>query len=110
MSRNPPAPPDHLSKRSKAWWREMVKTYELDDPPAKELLRRAAEAMDCADRARAQVEQDGPTFRTRYGEIRPHPAVAMERDARIAIARLLRELRVLDAPDDPRPGRLGRTS
>ncbi len=27
-------------------------------------------------------ERDGLNYTTRYGEIRPHPAVAMERDAR----------------------------
>ena len=104
------APPGHLSTRAKGYWRAMSKTYELADPPAQELLRRCCEAMDRADQAREEVDRDGATFKTRYGEIRPHPAVAIERDARTAIARLLRELRVLDSPEDPRPGRLGRSS
>ena len=88
----------------------MLRTFELDDPPALELLRRCCEAMDSADDARAEIVRDGASYVTRHNEIRPHPAVARERDARIAVARFLRELRVTDPPQDSRPPRTGRPS
>jgi hypothetical protein len=87
-----------------------VSEFAIDDAPGLELLRRCCEASDRADMAREEVERDGATFRTRFGEIRAHPAVAVERDARNAVRQLLRELRVTDPPDDARIGRLGRMS
>lgn len=104
------APPKHLSARSRAFWRQMLAEYAIDDAPGLELLRRACEASDRADSAREEIDRDGATFRTRFDEIRVHPAVAVERDARNALRQLLRELRVTDPPDDPRLGRLGRLS
>jgi P27 family predicted phage terminase small subunit len=104
------APPQHLSARSKAFWRRLTGEYVITDAPGLELLRRACEASDRADSAREEIEGDGATFRTRFGEIRVHPAIAVERDARNALRQLLRELRVTAPPDDPRIGRLGRMS
>lgn len=103
-------PPEHLSARSSAFWRAVVADYLIEDAPGLELLRRACEAMDRADEARAVLEREGLTFTSRYGELRPHPCVAVERDARVAVARLLRELRVTEPPEDDRPPRLGRRS
>jgi hypothetical protein len=39
----------------------------------------------------------------RHDEIRPHPAVSIERDSAIRFARLLRELGLGDEPADSRP-------
>jgi phage terminase small subunit len=67
-----------------------------------ELLRRLCEAMDRADEARALLAADGLTTVDRYGQVKPHPAVNIERDARIAIARLIRELRLAGDESEPR--------
>jgi hypothetical protein len=42
--------------------------------------------------AREAIKKDGPYFRDRYGQLRPHPAITVERDCRIGFARLVREL------------------
>ena len=103
----PPRAPSHLSDRSRKFWRKVSSGWVLD-APAYELLRRCCEAMDRADEARQILNDEGLTFKTRYGEVRPHPAVAIERDARLAVARLLRELALDEAPEPPRPPRKGR--
>ena len=101
--------PKHLSARSRQIYRTVVDDYDLTgEPHALEVLRLALEALDRADEARQMVADEGITFRNRFGELRPHPAVAIERDARLAAWRGFRELS-LDAGDyvDPRPPRVG---
>jgi P27 family predicted phage terminase small subunit len=106
MKKRVPTPPYHLSTRCKAWWKSVVRDFELEDHHL-HLLRLCAEALDRCEEARAILGEDGITFRDDRGNVRSHPAVQIEKDARIAVARLLRELS-LDAdaaPDAPRPVR-----
>ena len=102
-----PSAPAHLSARASALWRQIVGDYMLAGHQL-ELLRRACEASDRADQAREQIEAEGLTELDRFGQRKPHPCVAIERDARLAIARLLRELALdVEDPDDARPPRIG---
>ena len=55
--------------------------------------------------ARALVAKEGLTTTNRHGELRPHPAIAIEVASRTAFARCLRELALTDEPDN-RPPRL----
>ena len=106
----PAEPPAHLSPPMTAFWNAVVDHYVLDDPPALELLRRACEASDRADQAREVIDREGPTIVTRHGEVKVHPAVAVERDARTAVRQFLRELRITDPPaEDRHASRLGGT-
>jgi P27 family predicted phage terminase small subunit len=90
MSETTPRPPSHL-KRSKALWRALVAEHAFEVQEL-ELLRRACEASDRADEARALLAADGLVVRDRYGQVKPHPAAVIERDSRTALARMLREL------------------
>ena len=108
MSKPSTSPPPHLSARSKVFWRLMVNDYALDDPPARELLMRCCDSMDRADSARTILSEEGLTVTDRYGQVKPHPAAGLELQSRTAVARLLRELRVLDPPEEERPPRMGR--
>jgi phage terminase small subunit len=103
-----PKPPGHLSAASKRWWAAVVADFELGDHH-RELLTLACEARDRGEQARKLLAKDGPVFVDRFGAPRAHPAVAIERDSRTAFARLVRELRLDDEPEDPdvRPPRLG---
>src|SRR5687768_2067225 len=90
MRRSGPTPPEHLSDRCRKWWRSVVSDFELELHHL-HLLRLAAEAIDRAEEARAILADEGIVVRT--GEtVKAHPAVAIERDARLAAARLIREL------------------
>jgi phage terminase small subunit len=66
------------------------------------LLTLAAEAWDQAVAAREELAKVGTYFADRFGQPKAHPAVAVERDARIAFARLVRELD-LDSDHSPDP-------
>jgi len=99
----PPEPPKHLSKDARSWWRKVTGEYQMEDHHLR-LLRLACEAWDRGQAAREALAVNGLTFTDRFGTPKPRPEVAVERDSRIAYARLLRELALdVSAPDDSRP-------
>jgi P27 family predicted phage terminase small subunit len=100
-----PPPPVHLSPATQQWWRKVLRDYQLE-PHHLELLTLCCEARDRAEEARKILAAEGVTFRDDRGNVRAHPANAIERDARLAVARLLRELD-LDFTEAP-AGRRGR--
>jgi P27 family predicted phage terminase small subunit len=86
------APPEHLSESTAGWWRQVMRDYALE-PHHQRLLQMACEAWDRSQQARAEIAAHGAvTFKDERGAIKAHPAVAIERDARVAFARLVREL------------------
>jgi len=98
-----PQAPSHLSPSARQWWEIVVRDYILAEHHLR-LLQLACEAWDRAQEARAQLEDEGLTVSGAQG-IRPHPCVAIERDARLAVARLVRELDLDVEP--PVPDRVG---
>jgi P27 family predicted phage terminase small subunit len=99
-----PQPPTHLSSSAKQWWQATVETYVLQEHHLR-LLQLACEAWDRAQEARTQIDREGLTVPGREGGVRPHPAVAIERDARLAVARLVRELDLdVEPPPSERNG------
>jgi len=71
------------------------------------LLTLAAEAWDSGRQARETLAESGTFYNNKAGEPRAHPAVAVERDCRIAYARLMRELDLDGYPEsDFRPLRI----
>lgn len=100
-----PEAPSHLSEATKRWWDQVVTDYELE-PHHLRLLRLAAEAWDRGQEAREAINKNGLTFFDRFGTPKARPEVAIERDSRIAFARLLRELCLdLEEPAEARPPR-----
>jgi hypothetical protein len=68
------------------------------------LLQLACEAWDRAEQARELLLQHGLTFVDRFGQPHARPEIAIERDSRIAFARLLRELNLdIEPPAANRP-------
>jgi len=112
MTTNPPTTdvpdaPEHLSERAQMLWIGTVADNAFG-PHQLELLRRALEASDRADEARERLKAEGLTTTDRYGQLKPHPAVNIERDARLAEARLIRDLAIEPGvPEESRPVRIG---
>jgi phage terminase small subunit len=97
--------PRHLSKSSRAFWRAVAARYELDEHHVV-ILTLLCEAIDRCEEARAALAANGTTFIDRFNQPRARPEVAIERDSRIAVARLTRELGLDVEPTTPRePGR-----
>jgi P27 family predicted phage terminase small subunit len=94
--------PSHLKIETAAWWVSVHDDYSLEAHHTR-LLTLAAESWDRCQQAREAVDKDGITVKTADGGLKAHPAIAIERDARLAFARLVRELD-LDV-DPPSSGR-----
>ncbi len=82
-------------------WREMGGDFEQWDSAGLAALRSALEAHQRARQARLAIDKDGQVWRDRFGQLRPHPLLAVERDARAAFLAALRTLRLLD-PEESR--------
>jgi P27 family predicted phage terminase small subunit len=91
MKAKSPKAPAHLSDSTRVGWRSVVSEYQLE-PHHLRLLQAAAECWDRLQQARELLARDGLVIEGREGGMRPHPAAAIERDSRIAFARLIREL------------------
>lgn len=96
--------PTHLSAPTRRWIKQILADFELESFHFR-LLVKAADAWDRSEQAREQIAADGITVPDRYGVLKAHPAVAIERDSRLAFARLLRELALDAAAPDSRPPR-----
>jgi len=95
--------PPHLSDATREWWRSVVSEYDLE-PHHLRLLTLAGEAWDRCRQAREALAESGLIYEDRFGQPRARPEVAIERDSRIAFARLLRELGLdIQEPGDSRP-------
>jgi len=103
-----PRAPAHLRPSTRKWWRTTAEDYQLE-PHHLKVLTLAAEALDRCEEAREAITAaGGPFTKDRFGQPRAHPAVSVERDARLSFARLLRELGLDDyEPPAPRPKRIG---
>ncbi len=99
-----PRPPRHLRPATKRWWREVVAEFDLESHHLR-LLQAAAESWDRLQAAREVLDKSGVSYVDRFGAPRARPEVAIERDSRVAFARLCRELRLDDVPppDGVRP-------
>jgi P27 family predicted phage terminase small subunit len=91
MTTKHPPPPAHLSASTKKWWKSVVAEFLLEEHH-RHLLKLACEALDRAEGARETLATLGTTYTDRFGAPRARPEVAIERDARISFARLVREL------------------
>jgi P27 family predicted phage terminase small subunit len=95
--------PKHLRPETRKWWRTVMDTYTDFDSHHVRLLTLAGESWDRGVEARERIAKDGAYLTDRWGQLRAHPAVAVERDSRIAFARILRELALDVATPDSRP-------
>ena len=95
--------PKHLRPETQKWVRSVMRTWQLEQHHVK-LLVLAAESFDRACEARETLATSGLTYIDKRGIPRAHPAVNIERDAKVIFARLLRELALdVEPPAESRP-------
>ena len=96
--------PSHLDAATAKWWRAVHEDFQLEQHHTR-LLTLAAEAWDRTQQARAVLDTEGLTYVDRFEAPRARPEIAVERDSRLAFARLIRELDLDCEPpsEAPRP-------
>jgi len=91
-------PPSHLEEPEQALFRQLIAEYQIDDAASISLLATAMEAHMRMRHARERIALDGEVVKNRFNELRAHPSVAVERDARDAYLRAMRALRLEPKP------------
>lgn len=100
-----PKPPPGLSPAAGRFWTALRREYGIADAGGLALLEVAARAWQRAEAARAEIDAEGVVTRDRWGQAKPHPACAVERDARAQVIAALRALNLDLEPTHSRPGR-----
>lgn len=103
--KNNPTPPKQLSREAKAWWRKLSDEYCLDDEAGKLLLQTALEAFDRMRQAQGVISEGGPTIKDRFEQMKAHPLLTVERDARSQMIQALKSLNLDVEPLRDAPGR-----
>jgi P27 family predicted phage terminase small subunit len=103
--------PSHLSAPSRAWMATILEQVgEAGTETDHKLLILAAEALDTAATARRLVSREGICVTDRFGAPKPHPAVAILRDARNSFSRIVAQLGLDVHEEPPQEGYRGRNS
>lgn len=92
-------PPDHLEASEAELWRAIIDDYLFADAASLALLAAALEARQRMRRCREAVDRDGETVVDRFKQVKGHPLLAAERDARSAFLAGMRMLN-LDVTGD----------
>jgi hypothetical protein len=87
----PSIPPRHLSRRMKAFWKLIFATRKLE-PHEEAIFLNACLSFDRAEAARKVLQKEGLTYTDRFGQPRPRPEIAIERDSRLLFAKLVKQL------------------
>jgi hypothetical protein len=92
------ATPTHLGAEGTALWERLRADYTIEDAAGLALLRSVCECRERITEMRARIAKDGPLQPDRWGVLKAHPGLAIERDSRVAMTAALRALRL--APGD----------
>jgi P27 family predicted phage terminase small subunit len=98
-----PKAPDHLSAKARKLFASIVDRYDLEDEEVATLVL-ALEAYDQAATARRRLKDDGQIVEDRFGQMKPHPAVAIHRDALATWRQLVTLLGIPADDEDDRQG------
>jgi phage terminase small subunit len=84
-------PPDYLKPATRDWMNYVLSEYSLDQHHFR-LLTLAAEAWETGQAARAEIAKHGAVYLDRFNAPRKRPEVSIQAEARIAFAKIIREL------------------
>ena len=98
-------PPKRLSHEARRFWRKIAEEYGIDDDAGMLVLTVAFEAFDRMREAQGQITKDGTTIVDRFGQVKMHPLLPVERDARAQFLAGIKALNLDLEPLADSPGR-----
>src|SRR5262245_9792445 len=102
-----PRPPSTLGDAGRAYWKSVQAEFAVE-PHQLDLLESACLQLDRAETARQFVERGGLLLPDRFKQLKPNPAVEIERQAHLAFLRISRELGLdISIPESRGPRRPG---
>ncbi len=84
-------PPTHLSKAAQSRWKTILGEWALGDTDLL-VLESALEAFDRMRQAQRILKKAGLTTKDRFGQVKPHSCIGVERDSRAAWLRAIKQL------------------
>jgi len=92
-----------LKLPTRKWINKVKSTWQLGDHHERIIIL-AGQAWDRAQAAKICVDTDGLRIKDRFGQMKPHPMIEVERQSMLAFARLVREVGLdLGEADPGRP-------
>ncbi len=101
MEKRNQAIPKHLSAEARRMFESLCAEYGIADTAGLRVLRTSLEAWDRCQSARRQIDQDGMVVKDKFGQLKPHPLLPTERDARSAFLAGLKALNLDVEPIGP---------
>ncbi len=105
MKNSAPKPPHRLSAEAPRGWSKLAAEYGIVDDAGLLILNTAFEAFDRMLDTQASIAKDGATMVDRFGQMKAHPLLPVERDARAAFLAALKALNLDLEPLNAQPGR-----
>ena len=99
--------PTGLSSETKALRQRLMDEYGLDDAAGQAILSVGLEALDRYRLCQKAIAKDGAVLIDRFGQQKPHPLLAAERDARSQFLQAMKALNLDIEPLRDGPGRPG---
>lgn len=84
--------PEHLTPEAAEWWERIQQEYSISDNGGRLLLTTAMEAFDRMKSASKVIAEEGATIKDRFDQVKSHPLLTVERDARAAMVTALKSL------------------
>ncbi|GEN22175.1 hypothetical protein HCU01_01240 [Halomonas cupida] len=98
-------PPSKLSTEARRLYTALATDYDITDEAGLALLRSVAESRTLIDECQKVISAEGITYLDRYGQPKPHPLLAVSRDAR---GQMMSALKALNLDLEPLRDAAGR--
>ena len=103
--KKPVETPKTFNSEAKGIWRKLLAEYDIADEGGYQVLQVGLEAFSRMRECQKQIGLDGITTTDRFGQVKAHPLLACERDAR---AQYLAALKALNLDMEPANHVIGR--
>jgi P27 family predicted phage terminase small subunit len=99
--------PKTLSREAKNLWRGIQEEYSIEDAGGLAILQAGLEAFDTMRRCQKIIGREGMQLPDRFGQMKAHPLLTVERDSRAQMLGALKQLNLDLEPLRNGPGRPG---